>query len=73
MLKHFCGSRSNDLTYGLSDGIHFVGDLEAGQDFLYLLGEFMRGEAHGVDVVGAADQRFRRGLQDLQGGPVTVV
>lgn len=72
-LKHFCVSNSDDQTYGLSDRIHFVGDLEVRQNFLYLLGEFMWGEAHGVDVVGTADQCFHWGLQDLQSGPVTVI
>lgn len=30
-------------------------------------------EAHSVDIVGATDQFFRRSLQDLQGGPETVI
>lgn len=53
--------------------IHFVGDLEVGQNFLYLLGKLVWGEAHRVDVVGAAQQRLHRGFKDLQGGPQAVV
>lgn len=60
-------------TYCLLDEIHFVGDLEVRQDFLYLLGKLVRCEAHRVDVVGAARQCLRRSFKDLQGGPQAVI
>lgn len=53
--------------------IHFVGDFEVRQHFLNLFGKFVWGEAHCVDVVGAALQRLRRGFKDFQGGPQAVV
>lgn len=62
-----------NLTDGLPEGINVVGDLEVRQDFLYLPGEVMWCKAHSVDVVGAAEQFFRRSLQDLQSGPETVI
>lgn len=65
--------RPANLTYGLPDRVHVVGDLKVGQAFLYLPDEVARREARGVDVVGAAEQRRRRSLQELQSGPETVV
>lgn len=69
-----CGTHpTSDLTYRLPDGVHFVGDLEVRQDFLYLQDEVLWCKAHGVDVVGAADKSVCWSLQDLQSGPETVV
>lgn len=63
----------SSLTYSLSDRIHIVGDFEVRQDFLDLTGEVLRSEAHGIDVVGAADERVGRSLQELQSGPDAVI
>lgn len=60
-------------TYWLSDVIHFVSDLEVGQDFLYLFSKFVWGEACRVDVVCATQQRLSRSFKDFQGGPQAVV
>lgn len=61
------------LTYGLSEGVHPVSDLQVGQHLADLLRQVAGGETHGVDVVGAGGERAGRGLQHLQCGPQAVI
>lgn len=61
------------LTYGLPDLIHVVGHLELRDVLLHLLGQLLRSEAHGTDVVGPHGQGFCRGLHDLQRGLQAVI
>lgn len=61
------------LTYGLADEVDVVGDLEIGQLLLHLRHELLRGEAHGVDIVGPHGEGFGRRLHHLQRGPQAVV
>lgn len=60
------------LTYGLSEGIHTVGDLEVGHVLAEGLGQLLGGEAHGADVVGPHGEALGGGLHDFQGGPEAV-
>lgn len=60
-------------TYCLSYRIDFVRDLQVRQLFLDLLRQFIRSEAHGVDVVSAHGQRLSWGFHDLERSPQTVV
>lgn len=38
-----------------------------------LLGQFLRGEAHGIDIVGPHGEGLWWGLHDFQGGPEAVI
>lgn len=60
-------------TDSLSHRVNVVGDLQLGHLFLELLGQLLRGEAHGVDVVGPHAQRLCRCLHHLQRGAQAVV
>lgn len=61
------------LTYCLSYRVNVVRDLQVRQLFLDLQRQFIRSEAHGVDVVSAHGQRLGWGFHDLERGPQTVV
>ena len=50
-----------------------VGDLELGNDFLYLLGELRRREARRLDVVRAVTKRLVGDVEKLDDGTETVV
>lgn len=60
-------------TYGLSEGIYAVGDLEVWNVLAEGLGQLLGGKAHGVDVVGSHGEALCWGLHDFQGGPEAVV
>lgn len=60
-------------TYGLSDVVNVVFDLQVRQLFLNLQCQFVWSEAHGIDVVRAHAEQVRGSLHDLQGGAQTVV
>lgn len=59
--------------YGLSNRIHVVSDLEFWYVLQDLLGQFLGGEAHGVDVVGPHGEGLSRGFHHFQGGPNAVI
>lgn len=60
-------------TYSLSYRVDLIRDLKVGQLFLDLVCKFLWSEAHGIDVVGAHTERFRRRLHHLQRGSQTVI
>lgn len=53
--------------------VNVIRDLQLGHLFLELLGQFLGGKAHGVDVVGPHAQRVNRCLHHLQCGAQAVV
>lgn len=61
------------VSNGLPDVVDVVGDLEVWYLLLDLSCQLLRGEAHGVDVVGAHAELLRRGLHHLQRGSQAVV
>lgn len=61
------------LTDCLSNRVHVICDLQLRHVFMELLGQLLRGEAHGIDVVGPHAQRVSRCLHHLQRGSQAVV
>lgn len=60
-------------TYGLSDVVNVVFDLQVGQLLLHLQCQFIWSEAHGIDVVCPHAEEVWGSLHDLQGGAQAVV
>lgn len=61
------------LTNGLPYVVNVICDIQLGHLLLELLGKFLGGEAHGVDVVGPHAQRVNWRLHHLQRGTQAVV
>lgn len=57
------------LTYCLPNVVNFICHLQVRKLFLDLLRQFIRSEAHGVDVVSAHGQRLSWSFHDLERSP----